>query len=279
MAGSRLGIESFKYKYVFNTYMNIKFEKSVSKGSRFNQIYVPSSLNNIIEVGDLVEVRLLEKRRFHYSKNQPLINRFKEEMIREIFNFLNKRIKCSGIFIVGSFLTKIYGFNDIDLVILDSEYNNLKKLENELMNEFNQKFHVLIYKKDELEKVLSYDPMMVSMFSIYVADRVIKLEYGYKIDKKHILFLLMMPKDLLKIKLEPRIFYDSIRRLITIEHFLNKKTLLINEIDKEAENLLGKELYEITRANRCISDKEIKSIRKIIKGKIIGIEKLVKTKI
>ena len=256
------------------------FKKMVSKGSRFNQVYVPKAMSGLIGVGDLVEVRLLEKHKeIYYSKKQPRLNRFKEGMVNEIFGFLNKKAAYSCIFVVGSFLTKVYGFNDIDLVILDDKEINAKRLEDALTKEFNQKFHILAYKKEELEKVLSYDPMIASMFSSYVSDRLIELKYGHKIDKKHILFLLMMPEDLLKIKLSPKAFYDSTRRLVTIEHFLEKKSLLITNIDKEIEQLLGKDLYIAVKSNQLINDNEVEIIRGIIKEKVDRIKEWVKTKI
>ena len=37
------------------------FRKKVSKGSRFNQIYIPKYLEDEIEVGDEVEVKLIKK--------------------------------------------------------------------------------------------------------------------------------------------------------------------------------------------------------------------------
>ncbi|GAF87213.1 unnamed protein product, partial [marine sediment metagenome] len=39
--------------------MIIEFKKNVSKGSRFNQIYIPRNMEDLIEVGDKVVVRLL----------------------------------------------------------------------------------------------------------------------------------------------------------------------------------------------------------------------------
>lgn len=255
------------------------FRKKVSKGSRFNQVYVPKSVSRLIEVGDLVEVRLLEKHKeLYYGKKQPRLGWFKENMIKEIFNFLNKKVRCGGIFVVGSFLTKAYGFNDLDLAILGDKDIDVKRLEDCLVKEFNQKFHMLVYKKEELEKALAYDPITASMFSIYISDRPIDLEYKYSVNRKHILFLLMMPEDLLRIKLSSKIFYDALRRLATIEHFLNKKSLLIAEIDKELEHLLKEDLYASMKSDQPMSDKELEIIRGIIKEKVMRIKKWVKTK-
>ena len=49
--------------------MVITFNKTVSKGSRFNQIYVPKHMENTIEVGDEVEVKLIKKHiSLYYAK-------------------------------------------------------------------------------------------------------------------------------------------------------------------------------------------------------------------
>ena len=39
----------------------MKFEHKVSRGSKFNQIYIPTDKEKEFEPGDLVEVRLLKK--------------------------------------------------------------------------------------------------------------------------------------------------------------------------------------------------------------------------
>ena len=65
--------------------MLAKFRKKVSKGSRFNQIYVPKSMENLVEVGDEVEVTLIRKHaELHLSKGLKLPH-FKKGLIRDIF--------------------------------------------------------------------------------------------------------------------------------------------------------------------------------------------------
>ena len=55
---------------------------------------------------------------------------------RLLFNFLNKKAAYSCIFVVGSLLTKVYGFNDIDLVILDKEHDRLVILDIKTCSKF-----------------------------------------------------------------------------------------------------------------------------------------------
>ena len=67
------------------------------------------------------------------------------------------------------------------------------------------------------------------MFNSYISNKKIKLSQKKTIDEKHIKFLLMMPEDLLELKLPSKIFYSNLRRLITIEQFLRDR-----ELDREA---------------------------------------------
>ena len=68
-----------------------KFIHKVSKGSRFNQIYVPKGMEIKFGIGDVVEVRLLKKKEhLYYSKNLPKLGEFKEKLIKDIFSFLNQ---------------------------------------------------------------------------------------------------------------------------------------------------------------------------------------------
>ena len=57
--------------------MLAKFKKNVSKGSRFNQVYIPKDMESLIEVGDEVEVRLVKKSAtLHYSRNLKKLSEF-----------------------------------------------------------------------------------------------------------------------------------------------------------------------------------------------------------
>ena len=103
----------------------IIFKKKVSKGSRFNQIYVPKEMEEIVEVGDLVEVRLLKKNIELYYKNQKKIYDFKEYLIKKIFSDLQRFTEIDSVFIVGSFLYETI-YNDIDVIIIvNKERKNL----------------------------------------------------------------------------------------------------------------------------------------------------------
>ena len=99
----------------------VSFIRKVSKGSKFNQIYVPKEMENIIDVGDLVQVNLLEKKSNIYYKNQGKLTKFKEYLIKNIFYNLKKFKEIEIVFLVGSFLDEDI-YNDIDLIIVSKEY-------------------------------------------------------------------------------------------------------------------------------------------------------------
>lgn len=262
--------------------MKAIFRKRVSCGSKFNQIYVPRNLDGVIEVGDEVEVRLVKKRiNLYYSKGLNKLSEFKEGLIGGIFSVLEKYKEIKICFIVGSFLTKIIGYNDIDLAIITADkYKNLEsKIYNELINKFNQNFHLMLIQESKFNDLLKICPLTISMFSNYISNKDTSLVIKRKLDKNHIKFLLMMPEDLLEVKVSSKIFLNGIRRLVTIERFLNKKLLDILSINNNVKNLINKNLYNRMNLNEFISENEIKFIRNIIKIKIKNIKKWVKNPI
>ena len=86
----------------------------------------------------------------------------------------------------------------------------------------------------------------------------------------------MMPEDLLEINVSSRIFYDSIRRLITIERFLEKKNEDPIKVDNKLKILLGEPLFTYTKTNENLDIKEMGKLREIIKMKLGKINKLLK---
>lgn len=257
--------------------MEIIFKKKVSKGSKFNQVYIPREMENIVEVGDLVQVRLLKKKTELYYKNQKKLSNFKEYLITNIFSNLQRFNEIKAIFIVGSFLHEDI-YNDIDIIIISNKENkNLEKdIENLLTKKFNQKFHVLLFKEEKLRTLIEKDPLIRTMFNNYISNKKINLNYKRTIDKKHIKFLLMMPEDLLELEMPSKIFYDNLRRLISIEQFLINEELdrifILNRLKKEIKG----DLLSKLKNNELISNEETNSLRKLIKEKIKNISKIIK---
>ncbi|MFH1053593.1 MAG: hypothetical protein V1740_04230 [Candidatus Woesearchaeota archaeon] len=255
----------------------IVFVKKVSKGTRFNQIYVPKDMENDVEVGDIVEVKLLKKHLMIYRKNVPALNEFKEYLVKNIFSMLNEFEWIESAFIIGSFLFETV-YNDIDLVVISEKTSDEKadELEKKLTGRFSQKFHVQILTEDKLKKFVEKDLIMKSMFENFISNIDIQTDYKSILDKNHIEFMLMMPSDLLKIRLESRTFYKTIRRLVTIERGLKNKKLDRKEIVNETDKMIKNDLLEKIRNNKEINNDELRSLRDIIRKKINNIRNLMK---
>lgn len=250
----------------------IKFQKIVSKGSRFNQIYIPKDMAQLIEVGDEVEVKLLKKHiRLYYSKGLKL-SLFKENLIKSIFDEIGN-VGC--LYIVGSFLIEKVDYNDIDIVIVNSIKINEQKIYNKLAEKFDLKFHIIFIKQNKFSDLLKICPLTRTMFSKFVCNKKFVVPDEKRIDANHIRFLLMMPYDLLEIRLNSKSFFDSIRRLIAIERFLEDKGLDIFEINEKMKNELKTRLYEKIRYNEEIEENSINLLREIMKLKLKKIEELI----
>jgi hypothetical protein len=254
----------------------IGFVHRVSKGSRFNQIYVPKEMEYHFQSGDLVEVTLIEKKSsIHYSSDLIKLGEFKENLIKNIFGELRIFKKISQIFVVGSFLTQKQDYNDIDIILI-SEKNIEKEACTLLVDKFELKFHILSIPENKFKNLQKYCPLTRSMLFYFISNKEFKLPKETEINKGHIRFLLMMPEDILKIKVRPRIFYDSIRRLITIERFLGNLSLNSLEINKEIQALISQNIAKDMRNNELIDDKIIKKLKNIIKLKLKKINKILK---
>ena len=256
---------------------NIVFTKRISKGTRFNQIYVPRELEISLQPGDLVEVRLIEKKEVIYFHNIKFLSDFKKELITKIFQkILHFRIE--QIFVVGSFLHEKTQYHDIDIVIILDKLNEKveKQIYDELTAEFSLNFHLLSIKKDNLEKLLKICPLTKSMFEIFASNKELKPSYEKIIDKNHLLMLLMMPEDLLEIDVNSRVYYDGLRRAITIRNFLINKSLSSKKVNEEVENILGSEIFQLLRNNELIDNKTLQTVRERIREELNKINKLIK---
>ncbi len=248
----------------------MKFVSTVSKGGKLNQIYVPKDVEDKFESGDIVEVRLLKKRIYlFYSKNLKRLSTFKERLIRDIFSVLSNE-GFRQIFIVGSFLTQKVEYNDIDILVVadrsgeDVEERTYEKLTDQL----NLRFHVISVNEDRLPYLLETCPLTRSMLYCYVSNKDLNLKHEKRLDKNHIRFLLMMPEDVLEINVGSHVFYDSLRRLITIERFLTDKKEDPAKANDELKELLGETLFLQLKNNEPIGEKTVKRIRADIAAKL-----------
>jgi hypothetical protein len=236
----------------------MEFVHKVSKGSRYNQIYIPKDFEEF-EAGDIVKVILLKKKNKIYTSKNLDLKEFKREIIERIFKLFPTR----KVFVFGSFLFKEADYKDIDILLINGDEEKDCSL---LIEKMGLKFHVLAMKEQSFEKLIKICPLTRSMLSYFASNKEFKMPQQ-EYDKKHLEFLLMMPQDILKIDVNNRIFYDNLRRLVTIERFLEKKSLDSMLIEKELKSLF-KELFQKIKDNETITEKEKKITKNIIKAKI-----------
>jgi len=255
----------------------MKFTHKVSKGGRFNQIYIPREAEQNFEVGDLVEVRLLKKKtQLYYSKTLPKLSEFKEKLIKDIFFIVEPFKEINQIFLIGSFLTQKIDYHDIDIIIINKQEDLEEKVYNKLISKFDLKFHIIQIPKDNLLQLMEICPLTKSMFYYHISNKKFNIILNERIDKNHIKFLLMLPEDLLEIKTNSRSFYDCIRRLITIEKFLEKKEINPLKINEELKQLIDPNILLDIQNNEIIEKKTIEKLRNIIKEKLNKIKGLIR---
>ncbi len=256
------------------------FQHKVSKGSRFNQIYIPKEMQEIFEVGDLVEVRLLgKKEKLHYSDNLKSFHKisdFKENIIKQVFFLLEKFKEIKQIFIVGSFLIEKTEYNDIDIILISDKKEIERKIYAYLSEKIQMNFHVIVIPGKKIEKLIKICPLTRSMLYYSVSNKEFSLDEKIEIEKKHINFLMMMPEDLLKIEfLNGKVYFDSLRRLITIRKFLEKQKLDPILINLEIKKILGG-YYLLLKKDENIDKKTLILLRKEIKKELTQINKILK---
>ena len=247
--------------------MESKFIHNVSKGSRFNQIYIPKSVEKKFEVGDTVEVKLIKKKKLIFTHNVTL-SAFKKKLIEEVFKFLSKYKEIERVIFFGSFLTEVNTYRDIDISIIVKKEKDelLEKITLDLGKEFNLKFHIIISEEQSLMQSLEFSPLTRSMFYRHVSNKKFNIPSKRIIDKNHLSYILMMPDDLVNLvyKMNSRTYYDSLRRLLIIEMFLNKEDEDALKAKKIIEKLLGKELFIKCIENKIISKEETEKVKKIM---------------
>ena len=246
-----------------------KFVHRISKGSRFNQIYIPREIESEFEVGDIVEVRILEKKNhLYYSNNLKKLSEFKEKIISDIFKILTKNKKIEQIIVFGSFLTKEIDYRDIDIIIFGEEEDE-EYLYHELTKKLKLKFHIISARKDSFQKTLEICPVTRNMVYHFVSNKEFQVTNKIRIDENHLKYLLMMPEDLLRVKLDGgEVYYNSLRKLVTIEHFLKRSEIAPDKIDDELHKLIDKDRLDMLKNDWKIEGKFLKFIRKIIKSKL-----------
>ncbi|MEK6889432.1 MAG: hypothetical protein AABW80_04990 [Nanoarchaeota archaeon] len=258
----------------------MQFTHKVSKGSAYNQIYIPRRMETHFEVGDIVEIKLIRKNDnlYYHNIKESNLSEFKRKLIANIIQELNKFKEIEQIIFTGSFLTSKIDYNDIDIILItDKKESNIEeKAFNHLTDIFNLKFHIISINKSNLSHLLKICPLTRSMFHFSISNKKIILNKEREINKPHLNFLLMMPEDSISLNLSSKTLYNSLRRLIAIANFLSNKDENPQEIDLEIKFLIKEVLFSQIKSNEAIDKSQESKIKSIIKEKLNKIKNQLK---
>lgn len=257
------------------------FTHVISKGSRFNQIYIPLEWKDAFEPGDEVEVKLVKKAaQIYAAKNVLKLTPFKEKIAHGAFSILGRYSQVRQAFIFGSFLTKLVDFRDVDVLAVvddgdDAPAKLEKKMKEGLQRLINLKFHLMLVPAGRFEELRKTCPLTRNMLLSCISNMPLQQLPPAKIDKNHLNYLLMMPEDILEIRVNSRTFYDNIRRLIVIENFLKHDEMPSDRVQEMMERMLPKPLIGMIEENEALDDRLLKKVRALILEKITAVRKLI----
>lgn len=244
----------------------------VSRGTKMDQIYLPKNRSSALGIGEYVTIApaLQKKQIAPYYYNAQKIEPIKAEIIQEILN----NTEAENIIIAGSFLEKGFNFDDIDIIVINGEG---KAIEKYAETAFGLKAHIINMKYDTLRAGLNTDPLFQMILGRFAAKERILLNINPIINYK------LLDMHLLKSKLLPEQFehlngkekYKLTRNMIAIKLFLEGKTATIEKVNKEIENLFGKnaasKLLENTMEKLPFTAKYKETYRKVFNAIMDGI--------
>ena len=237
------------------------FTRQVSRGSRFNQIYVPKEMNETFGPGDEVEIRLIKKATLRTEKN-VILSKERRDLADQILKFFSERKIKALIF--GSFV-KSKNFRDIDIMITS---NMNKEQEIKFQETFGGFTHLIKIPENKLAGLYERCPITKSMLEAFISNFSINFSGKRKIDKNHIKYLLMMPEDILEFELDSRLYYDNLRKLFTIEYFLKDKKSKSELRNRIIEKSLGVDLAKRMSENDLLTNAEYIKVKDVIRKKI-----------
>lgn len=217
----------------------------ISKGTLMDQVYIPKKRPLGFELGAPVLIKPLEEEEIKpVYYNIDKLESVKVIIVQKILAELNF---ADNMIITGSFLEKGFQFNDIDIILINKNVIDSKKVEQRLNKLFDLRFHILILSYNILLKGLETDPLYQAMLSRYISKKKIIFRYKNKINYK------LLDLHLLKSKIFVADFdyltgkqkYNMARNLIAIFLFLNNKKISNEIIDIAIKNLLKEEASNI----------------------------------
>lgn len=223
----------------------------ISKGSKMDQIYIPKnrvgfSSGEYVIISSIIGKKEQEKKPslcFYGVKNLEPI---KIRIIEEIISLIEKKIMPENIIITGSFLDNGFGFNDIDILLINEDKINTELITKEIQND-GIKPHILVLNMKTLSSGLSSEPIYNLMLSKYVSKKRLIFNTKRKINYRILDLGLLKSKTLIDNfdSLNGNEKYYFVLNMISILLFIQGKKLSKDMANKEIENLFNVKIKEI----------------------------------
>ena len=223
--------------------------KRISKGARFNQIYLQKNEGAGFEPGKSVVISPLEN---IISKEPPIfeynvkLESLKREIVKLVFKIVDSHGHYGNIIITGSFLDEGFNFEDIDIIIINSVNIEKDEIKNTIERNTGINTHLTLIDSESFNRGIRRDPLFRLMIDRYVStkraifrnDR----ELNYKLLDIHLLKNknLIEGYDLFSIKQRKKLLRD----FISIKLFSENKKVTIKSIEKETNMLFGRDIIE-----------------------------------
>lgn len=246
----------------------------ISRGSKMDQIYIPKNragFNN----GEYVLISPLkgriEKQFKPHFYNLNNLEPIKMKVIEDIFSLINRKTDAENVIITGSFLEKGFGFNDIDILLINEKKINVNMIREEIEKMTGIKTHIILLNNKTLILGLSSDPFYNLMLSKCVS----KNKFIFKIKRK--INYKLLDLNLLKSKILIDNFeilsgnekYYLTLNMISILLFIQGKKLDKETINKDIERIFNMKIKELK--NNLINKRNFLRIYKEIFSKTFNL--------
>lgn len=223
--------------------------KRISKGARFNQIYLQKNEGIGFEPGSSVVISPLEgiiaKEPAVFEYNVKLES-LKREIVKLVFKIIDNHGYYENIIITGSFLDEGFNFEDIDIIIINPKNMEKDKLKNPIEESTGINPHLILIDSESFNKGIKRDPLFTLMVDRYVSAKRAIFRKDREINYKLLDIYLLKNKnliegyDLFSIKQRKKLLRD----FISIKLFSENKEVTIKNIEKEINMLFGKDIIE-----------------------------------
>jgi len=223
--------------------------KKISKGARFNQIYLQKNEGIGFEPGKSVVISPLENR---ISKEPAIfeynvkLESLKREIAKLVFKVTDNYGYYDNIIITGSFLDEGFNFEDIDIIIINPVNMEKDRLKDSIRQNTGINPHLILIDSESFNKGIKRDPLFRLMVDRYVSARRAIFRKDREINYKLLDIYLLKNKnliegyDLFSIRQRKKLLRD----FISIKLFSENKEVTIKSIEKEINMLFGKDIIE-----------------------------------